>query len=201
MLKLKKVAVTGVVSSGKSLVCHYLSEFGAYVVDSDKIVHQLLNPNTTVGQQVVELLGERILEGDKINRSRVAKIVFLNPRLLQSLENLLHPAVYKEISRQYDEVVTQQTPPPLFVAEVPLLFESSGEFFFDTTIAVVSHQEQCWERYRKSTGHEREDFNRRTACQLNQQEKVKRADFVIHNEGSKESLKNETKQIYDLLVK
>ncbi len=201
MLNLKKVAVTGVISSGKSLVCHYLSEFGAYVVDSDKIVHQLLNPNTEVGQQVIELLGPRILKGDTINRSIMAKIVFLNPRLLQSLENLLHPPVYKEINRQYDEVVNQKNPPSLFVAEVPLLFESGGEKFFDLTIAVVSDLEQCWERYRKNTGHEREDFNRRAACQLSQKEKEAIADIVIHNEGSAESLKNETKKIYDSLVK
>lgn len=201
MLKLKKVAVTGGMSSGKSLVCQYLSEFGAYVVDSDEIVHQLLNPDTEIGQEVVNLLGTRVLEGEKINRSRVAKIVFLNPRLLKSLENLLHPPVYEEINRRYQTLVEQKDTPPLFVAEIPLLYESKGEDFFDVTIAVTANLEECWERYRLKTGHEREDFNRRTASQFPQHEKAERADYVIHNEGSLESLKEQTKKVYDSLVK
>ena len=200
MLKLKKVAVTGCISSGKSLVCQYLSEFGAYVVDADKIVHQLLNPDTEIGQKVIELLGERVLDKQTINRSRVAKLVFLNPRLLKSLENLLHPPVYEEINRIYDEVSNQDKTPPLFVAEVPLLFESNGDTYFDSTIAVVSDQEQCWERYRASTGNEREDFNRRAACQLPQHIKAEKADIVIRNEGSITSLKKQTKTIYESLV-
>ena len=200
MLKLKKVAVTGGISSGKSLVCQYLSEFGAYVVDADKIVHKLLNPETELGQQVIALLGERILRDNTIDRSRVAKLVFLNPRLLKSLENLLHPPVYEEIDRLYNTIASQKAPPPLFVAEVPLLFETGGDTHFDTTIAVVSVQEQCWERYRDATGNEREDFNRRAACQLPQHLKAEKADIVIHNEGSIELLKEQTKKIYQSLV-
>ncbi|ADI38991.1 Dephospho-CoA kinase [Waddlia chondrophila 2032/99] len=199
MLRLKKVAVTGGISSGKSLICQYFSEFGAYVIDADKIVHQLLNPDTEIGQKVVALLGERILDKQTISRSRVAKLVFLNPRLLKSLENLLHPLVYEEINRIYKKVAHEKNPPPLFVAEVPLLFESGGEAYFDQTIAVVSIQEKCWERYRASTGNEREDFNRRTACQLPQHVKAEKADIVIHNEGSIESLKKQTKTIYESL--
>lgn len=201
MLKLKKVAVTGGMSSGKSLVCEYLSEFGAYVIDSDEIVHQLLNPDTEIGQEVVNLLGSRVLEEGKINRSRVAKIVFLNPRLLKSLENLLHPPVYEEINRRYQALAKQKSPPQLFVAEIPLLFETKGEDFFDVTIAVTANIEECWERYRLKTGYEREDFNRRTASQFPQLEKAERADYVLHNEGSLESLKEQTKKVYDSLVK
>lgn len=201
MLKLKKVAVTGGLASGKSLVCQYLSELGAYVVDSDEIVHQLLNPDTELGQEVVNLLGTRVLEGNQINRLRVARIVFLNPRLLKSLENLLHPPVYEEINRRYESVCKQKNPPQLFVAEVPLLFESGGEQFFDVTVTVTADTEERWERYRAKTGHEREDFNRRTASQLPQHDKAEKADYVIHNEGSLESLKEQTKKVYDSLVK
>lgn len=200
MLKLKKVAVTGGISSGKSLVCQYLSEFGAYVVDADKIVHQLLHPETEIGQKVIALLGERIIEKQTISRPRVAKLVFLNPRLLKSLEKLLHPPVYEEINRIYDEVAGRKNPPPLFVAEVPLLFESGGDAYFDKTIAVVSEKEKCWERYRDSTGNEREDFNRRVACQLPQLAKAEKADIVIHNEESLDSLKKKTKTIYESLI-
>jgi dephospho-CoA kinase len=201
MLKLKKVAVTGGISSGKSLVCRYLGEFGAHVVDADQIVHHLLIPDSELGQQVIKLIGPQIVVGEKIDRSKIAKIVFLNPRLLKSLENLLHPRVYEEIERQYDAVRKQKEPPPLFVAEIPLLFETGGDKLFDLTVAVVSPQEICWERYRQKTGHEREDFNRRAACQLTPDQKAKQADIAIHNEGTAEDLKKQTRKIFDLLVK
>ncbi len=59
MLKLKKVAVTGGLSCGKSLVCRILQELGAYVVSADNIVHQLLSSDTNLGQEVIKLLGPR----------------------------------------------------------------------------------------------------------------------------------------------
>ena len=57
MLKLKKVAVTGGLSCGKSSVCRIFKELGAYVVSADKIVHQLLSPDANLGQKIVQLIG------------------------------------------------------------------------------------------------------------------------------------------------
>ncbi len=199
MLKLKKVAITGGVSCGKSLVCKFLQELGAYVVNADQIVHQLLTPDTVLGQQVIELLGSSILVNGKIDRSKTAEIVFLNPRLLNSLENLLHPPVYKEIEKQFHDCQQQPDPPPLFVAEIPLLFESGGERYFDKTVAVIADRELCQERYRMESGHEREDFNRRMARQMLPEEKGKRADFIIVNNNTLNELKQKSKNLFDQL--
>lgn len=199
MLKLKKVAITGGVSCGKSLVCKFLQELGAYVVNADQIVHQLLTPDTALGQQVIELLGSSILVNGKIDRSKTAEIVFLNPRLLNSLENLLHPPVYKEIEKQFHDCQQQPDPPPLFVAEIPLLFESGGERYFDKTVAVIADRELCQERYRMESGHEREDFNRRMARQMLPEEKGKRADFIIVNNNTLNELKQKSKNLFDQL--
>jgi dephospho-CoA kinase len=199
MLKLKKIAITGGISSGKSQASKFFSELGAYVIDSDQIVHQLLTPETELGKKVIELLGDGIIVNGEIDRQRVAKKVFLNPKLLRSLEKILHPQVYEEIERKYREVSQQKSPPMLFLAEVPLLFESEGERFFDKTIAVIADTETSWERYRNATGYEREDFNRRQARQLSQIEKAERADFVIRNNGSTEDLRIEVTKIYDIL--
>lgn len=199
MLKLKKVAITGGVSCGKSLVCKFLQELGAYVVNADQIVHQLLTPDTVLGQQVIELLGSSILVNGKIDRSKTAEIVFLNPRLLNYLENLLHPPVYKEIEKQFHDCQQQPDPPPLFVAEIPLLFESGGERYFDKTVAVIADRELCQERYRMESGHEREDFNRRMARQMLPEEKGKRADFIIVNNNTLNELKQKSKNLFDQL--
>lgn len=190
MLKLRKVAITGGLSCGKSSVCHFLKELGAQVISADEIVHQLLSTDETIGQKVVELLGTRILKNKKIDKAEIAKIVFQDPHLLQELETLLHPTVYKEINKQY-----AQNENTLFFAEVPLLFESGGEKEFDITVAVIANPELCLQRY----GSNKNQFEARSSRQLPQLEKAKRADYVIMNSGSLETLKSKTKELYEEL--
>lgn len=199
MLTLKKLAITGGLASGKSLVCRYFSELGAYSVDADEIVHRLLTPDTELGKKTIELLGAEIVVEGKISRSRIASKVFTNPTLLRSLEEVIHPIVYEEIERQYQKWMAKKTDATLFIVEIPLLFESGGEKYFDYTVAVVADREICWERYRQTTGHEREDFNRRMARQLRQYEKAEKANYVIRNDGSPEELRQETHKLYQLL--
>lgn len=198
---MKKVAITGTLASGKSLVCQVFAEQGAYVVDSDKIVHQLLDPRTTLGKKIIKLLGNEVVVSGKIDRTRIAKKVFLNPMLLRSLEELLHPPVYQTMHRLYEEACAQTVPPPLFAAEIPLLFETGGETGFDATVVVTAPVEACWERYQRSTGHEREDFNHRRARMIDEQTKIQRADYVIQNDGSMDQLRAEAKQLFSTILR
>jgi dephospho-CoA kinase len=199
MLKLRKVAVTGGIASGKSTVCKILSELGAEVINADKIVHKLLNPETNLGQKVIELFGDTIVVDDKIDRQRIAAQAFHNPKKLRMLEALIHPKVYEEIEKCYQDAMEKGA--PLFVVEIPLLFESGGEEFFDQTIAVVAPIKECSERFKKSTGYEQEEFDRRQAFQLSQEEKKKRAGLVIENNGSLNELKQKVTEIYNKEIK
>ena len=119
MLTLKKVAITGGLSCGKSSVCRLFKELGAHVVSADEIVHQLLSSTKRLGQQVIELLGDDIVVDGKIDRNIIAKKVFEDKILLHSLEKLIHPVVLNEIEKQYQQISNQGTF-PLFIAEIPL---------------------------------------------------------------------------------
>lgn len=68
---MRKIAVTGTLAAGKSTVCFLLKEAGAYVVDADKIVHQLLKLDCPIGQQVVKLLGPEIITQNQIDRKKI----------------------------------------------------------------------------------------------------------------------------------
>lgn len=195
MLILSKVAVTGGLACGKSSVCRIFKELGAYVVSADEIVHQLLSPDTPVGQKVIDLLGADVVNNRQIDRSKIAKKVFNQPALLQALENILHPSVREEVERQYQLIKTHSSF-PLFVAEIPLLFESSHLGQFHYTIAVIADAEVCQQRFINSTGYDAEEFIKRMNRQLPNDEKAKRADFVIVNDGSVEALKDQVKEIY-----
>lgn len=183
MLKLNKVAVTGGLSCGKSSVCRYFKELGAHVVSADEIVHNLLTPQTSIGRDVIALLGNDILKEGNIDRSVIAKKVFNNPSLLQALEKLVHPIVLKEIEKQYQQAKNQGTA-QLFVAEIPLLFEVAGQSQFDTTIAVLADPEICVQRFIKATGYGRDEYNKRMAQQLEPEEKAKKADYIINNSSN-----------------
>lgn len=197
-MKIKKIAVTGGLSSGKSTVCQFFKELGAYVVNADEITHRLLSPDTKVAQQVIELFGPDIVSHGKIDRSKIAKKAFNNPILLQALENLLHPIILDEIEKEYQSVYSNY---PLFVAEIPLLFEIGADIDYSTTILVTADEQKCKERYETSKNvKQNDDFYQRKKRQMSAEEKAARATYIIENNCSLESLKMAVSKLYKLLI-
>lgn len=194
MLKSVKVAVTGSISSGKSLFCKFLKELGAYVVSADSIVHQLLSPHNNLGKKVIELLGLEIVENGLIDREKIANKVFNNIPLLRSLEQIIHPEVFLEIDKEYKRACEQNF--LLFIAEVPLLFETGAQKFFDKTIAVIADESMCISRFMNATGKEAYIYKLRASQQLAQVEKASMADYIVINEGSEQDLKIEAEKIF-----
>jgi len=199
MLTLRKVAVTGGLSCGKSSVCRFFKELGSYVVNADEIVHQLLSPNTDIGQQVINLLGSDIVVNGKIERGIIANKVFNNHALLLSLENLLHPAVFNEIEKQYQQAKIEQQA-SLFIAEIPLLFEVNGQGNFDLIIDVWSDPEACRDRFKASTGYNADEYKKRMSRQLPPEEKAKRADIIINNTGNLQDLRGTVVSVFTQLA-
>lgn len=200
MLKSLKVAVTGGLSSGKSTICRFFKELGAYVVSADEIVHKLLSPDTNLGQQVIQLLGAEVVVDQRIDRKSIANKVFNNPRLLRQLENLLHPAVGAELKKQYQQQNEKQLR-SLFVAEIPLLFEAHMESWFDVTIAVLSDEKSAKTRFAAHTGNTEQEYYVRMSQQLSPADKAAKANFVLTNESDLESLKKQVTNIYQTLTK
>lgn len=199
MLKLRKVAVTGGLSCGKSSVCRFFKKFGSYTVSADEVVHQLLSPETLTGQKIVELIGNDIIINNQIDRSKIAQKVFNQPALLKSLEQILHPAVHEEIEKQYERE-KKKGETKLFVAEIPLLFEAGAEDYYDTIVAVVANPAISQKRFYQATGYGEEEFRKRSVRQLPLEEKTAKADFIIENNGSLEELEEKTKQLMNILT-
>lgn len=193
MLNLKKVAVTGGLAAGKTTVCRIFEELGAYVISSDKIAHQLLSPDTKLGKQVIQLLGPEIVRGHSLDRNLIAAKVFSEPKLLQALEQLLHPAVFDVIEQTYKQIA-KEGKYPLFIAEVPLLYESERQGHFDLVIAVSAPEETAKKRFGKE-----EAFDQRMMRQLPPAHKAAKADYVIENSGDLAALKKQvTKHFHNL---
>ncbi|MBP7073845.1 MAG: dephospho-CoA kinase [Rhabdochlamydiaceae bacterium] len=180
---MKKIAVTGGLAVGKSTVCEFLAELGAYVVSADEIVRQLLQADSPTGQLVIKLLGSGIITKNQIDRKKISNIVFSNPAQLKALEQILHPAVRHEIQRLFDSVKNNAAY-KFFAAEVPLLYEARMENEFDAVITVIADEKIAKDR----TANE-EEFERRSRFQLPQAAKETKATYVIKNEGDLSALK------------
>ncbi len=199
MLELKKIAVTGGLSAGKTTVCQVFKELGAYVISADEIVHQLLSLGTDIAKQVIHLLGPDIIDGKELNRSKIAAKVFSKPELLAALEKIIHPAVFDEIEQHYKQASTEKKH-PLFIAEIPLLFEAEGETHFDCIISVESAENLCRQRFEKQTHLPPQEFDQRMNRQIAPKLKTSRAHYTIQNNGTLEQLKQNVKTLYTQLT-
>ncbi len=198
MLKLLKVAITGGIASGKSTVCQLFQELGAYVISADDIVHELLDPQTDLGQKIIRLFGSDIVQNGKIARPVIAKKVFNDPKLLKKLEELIHPEVLKQIERLYQQACTQEKQVP-FIVEMPLLFEIGAESAYDKTIALVTPIETARRRW-IDAGHSNQDFELRTNRQIPNDAKQKQADYIIQNNGTLQDLRRQVKELYHIFT-
>jgi dephospho-CoA kinase len=200
MLKLNKIAVTGGLSAGKTTVCQLFKELGAYVVSADEIVHQLLSPGTPTAQQVLSLLGPDILSGKQLDRAKIAAVVFSQRDLLTALEKIIHPAVFNEIERLYQQVAKEEKY-PLFIAEIPLLYEARAEKRFDAIISVVAKEDLCRHRFSKQKSGSIQEFDQRMQRQSSPEYKLERADYNIENSGTLEQLKGDVQTLFTTLTK
>jgi dephospho-CoA kinase len=193
MLKLKKIAITGGVASGKSTVCKFFKELGAYVVNADAIVHELLKVDTHLGQQIIRQFGPQIIKNGEISRRVIAEIAFKDRKTLQKLEELLHPAVLQKIEEHYKKACNQGSYNS-FVVEIPLLFEIGADAFYDTIVAVLTDEQIAKVRFEKA-GFQQTEYDLRMKRQLKPEAKAAKSHFIIYNNDSLAHLQEEVAKL------
>ena len=178
------IAVTGPFASGKSTFVRLLGEMGAETVSSDEIVHDLLAADGETIGRVTERFGADVLGERGVDRKALGSKVFGDPEALWDLEGILHPLVRAETMRR-----VRASDAELFVAEVPLLFEGgAGGEAFDHTVAVTVPEERRRE-WAEARGVDEAALAAIEARQLSGEEKARRADFVVPNDGGVDKLK------------
>jgi dephospho-CoA kinase len=183
------IAVTGPFASGKSTFVGLLGELGAETVSADEIVHDLLAEDGATISGVVERFGGDVRGEQGVDRRTLGRKVFGDPEALQDLENILHPLVRRETQRRV--AVSEAS---LFVAEVPLLFEGGSSADYDCTVAVVVPEERrrAWAAER---GVDEAALAAIETRQLGQEEKARRADVVVQNDGDVDKLRRQAEEL------
>ena len=168
-----KIAITGTIGSGKTAVSEYLRSRGYDVFDCDKVNAQLLEENRQ-GYKAVKKLFPECFAGKTLNKKRLAGEIFSDPEKKRKLEEAMHPLILKELNKRKDD--------PLF-AEVPLLFEADWDIYFDKNLLIIA-DEVLLNKRMEERGFSKAEFQERLKTQMPVEEKIKRADKIIYNNGS-----------------
>jgi dephospho-CoA kinase len=189
------IGLTGNYGMGKSTVLSMFEKLGAAILDTDKIVESLLTEKDVL-EKIRGLLDDKILdENGSLNKRKVADLIFKNNKLRYLLENILHPLVFERIDFFLDKINKKDE---IILIAVPLLYERGYEERFNRTITVYTQEETALNRLEKE-GITREEALLRLKAQLPIEEKTRRSDFAIDNNGIIEETMSQVKKIYKKL--
>ncbi len=191
-----KVAITGNIGSGKSTFTKFLFETGYPVILADDISKEILASDPVVKVQVIKEFGAESFQGSKINKKYIADRIFSDPKKLKKINSILHPRVRKRIDFLSEDYF--KTNDIVFV-EAALIFESKIENMYDYVVLITSDINI---RMKRSTMHKKfskEEFLKRDSNQMNDKSKMKKADFIFTNDGSKAELKQKAILLINLL--
>ncbi len=195
------VGLTGNYGMGKSTVAKIFKELGAVIIDTDEIVRDLLNDLTIIGE-IKEAFGEDVTQRTErgvevLNKKILADLIFENPYLRISLENILHPRVFKKIEEEIAEITNPST---VVIIEAPVIFERGYQNRFDKIITVYTSDDIAIERLMKK-GISEEDARKRLKSQFPVEMKLQKSDFTIDNNKDLENTKRQVQEIYNSLIK
>jgi dephospho-CoA kinase len=187
-----RIAVTGGIACGKSLVGSYLAEQGIAVCEADRLAHGALSRGEPVFDSVVRAFGNDILGADgAIDRSVLGKRVFADPALLARLNALVHPEVKRRWLTWMSDAAGDSRPA---AAIIPLLYEIGEEREEWTAVICVSAPRSRQLEWLALRGLTPEEAEQRIASQWPSRRKMALADYVIINSGTKELLIRQTQK-------
>jgi dephospho-CoA kinase len=198
-----KVGLTGGIASGKSLVGEVFARLGAHVIQADVIAYELMQPGDAVYKKVVRHFGGGILNADgTISRPKLAEAAFgadKNSSRIEELNRIVHPAVI-ERQDKWMESIGRQHADAVTIVEAALILEADAADRFDRLVVVTCRPRQRVERWAGRFGADideaRREVTRRMAAQLPDEEKIKRADYVIDNSGSMDETEQQVRSVY-----
>lgn len=200
------LAVTGGIGVGKSTVTGLFAELGAHVVDADQVAREVLEPGTSGLAEVVARFGDDVLTTDpsgvgghvdggelRLDRARLAEIVFRDKVALADLERITHPRVAEEVQRRLAALPAGA----VGVYDVPLLTTAEAAAQYDLVVLVTAEEKVRLQRL-AGRGMDADDAKRRITAQVGDDVRRSFADCVVDNSGDVEATSIVVQEIWNL---
>ena len=203
-MTIMRIAVTGGIAAGKSTVVNHLRSFGAFVIDYDVLARKVVEPGSTVLQQIVSIFGENaLLEDGSLNREFIAEHIFgdddEHKQALSEIESIIHPAIYdlaKTLESEYVNKISEEncnilgSMSSVIVHDIPLLAQviDSIPFSFDHIITVEAPKDVRIARMINERKMSQNQAEQRINNQVEEIMRRKIADFVVDSTKPMESM-------------
>ena len=193
-----KVAITGNIASGKSQVEKILLDLGYKVADTDKINHLILSSDIDAINEIITTFSvDDIFDSDGgISRTKLGKVVFSDLNKKKKLENILHKRIKEKVQGFFQDNSNEKV---VFVS-IPLLFETNQQDDFDKIIFISADEEIRLKRLIDRNNYSVEYAKTRIASQANENEKIKKSDFVIYNNSDFSTLNNQVISVLNKII-
>ncbi len=187
-----RVALTGGIASGKSMVAAELAARGATIIDADVLAHEVVEPGTPALAAIIDRFGEQVVAEGRLDRARLAQIVFADSLARRDLEEIVHPAVRARAA----ELERAAGDAAIVVHVIPLLVETGQQGDFDLVVTVdVDHETQI-QRLAARNGFTRGEAESRIAAQAGREDRKIVADVVVDNTGSVTRLREQVDALW-----
>ncbi len=193
------VGVTGIIGSGKSTVSRMFAELGAAVFDADQVAREVTGERDVL-EEIARNFGADLIDArGQLNRQALADRVFTDPARLRVLNAIVHPRVRE---RMWQFVKKKQADPNvvMILIDAPLIYETDLHKHLDFVIVVAADEETCIRRTMKRSNLNQKKIVERIRNQIPLSEKIKRADFVIDNNGDLAALKNQVEKVFQEII-
>lgn len=168
-----RIAISGTIGSGKTTVCDYLRSKGFKIFDCDECNRELLLINNAGYKALVEAFEDILDEDLNIDKAKLSSIVFSDKDKLAKLNAIMHPLILEAMLKEAENA-------EIFIAEVPLLFETEFKNYFDYKL-LIACEDKIAIKHLNKRGFSEKEAKDRIAKQMNVKEKIKLADYVIYN--------------------
>ena len=195
------IGITGGISTGKTSFCECLREIvpNARFFNADQAAHRLVDLDPEVKNEIRREFGAEIFLVDgHLNREKLRAIVFEDATKKRALEQILHPRIRRQWNAEAD---THRNSPDFFFADIPLLYETSGEILCDRVVVVACSSRTQLRWLIERTSLERAAAKRMINSQMPLDEKVRRADHVVWNNGARAVLVEQARRLVALWQK
>jgi dephospho-CoA kinase len=171
-----KLGVTGGIGSGKSTVCRIFSVLGIPVFSADKVAREIQDRDPQIIEQINSVTGRDLYALGSLDRMTLASIIFNNHDLLEKINAIIHPAVFRAFNKWSDE----QTG-PYVIMDAAILFESGAADLMDFILTIVAPEAERIDRVVVRNKMTREQVLERIKNQMDDASRMSRSHYVIHN--------------------